>query len=99
MARREIPLSVGDTFGDILSWRWNRAARRYETEHHDHELRVQFHKVGGRYSRTLPDGTPNIHGGKGFWTIEVDCDRASTKFATAYEAKTAAVAEYKRRFK
>ena len=71
---------------------------RFTSEHHEHEMCVQFHKVGGRYSRTFPDGKENPNGPKSYWTVEVDRDRGFTKYKTSDEAKRAAVAEYIRRF-
>lgn len=92
------PDMVGDTFADILNWRWNRSRMQYEATHHGRRLLVRFHKVGGRWNRTLPDGTPNQWSRESYWTIDVDYDRPSQKFPTADEAKTAAAAEYRRRF-
>ncbi len=92
------PLTVGDTYGDILSWRWDRARMRFTAEHSDRLLVVQFHKIGGRHSRTLPDGSPNPSGRKGYWTSMVEGDRSLAKYDTADEAKAAATVEYRRRF-
>lgn len=93
------PQIVGDTFADILSWRWDRAHMRYTATHGGSELRVLFHKVGGRWSKTFADGTPNKHQKRrGFWTPEVDDDRprsSAYEFATADEAKDAAAQMYR----
>lgn len=100
----KMPLTVGDTYGDILSWRWDRTSRRFEASHAGRVIHIQFHKVGGRYSKTLTDGTPNPNGAQSYWTWSRqgagirDTDRSLTKFKTADEAKTAAVLEYRRRF-
>ena len=83
------PQMVGDTFADILSWRWDRSRMC------DSELRVLFTKVGGRWSKTFADGTPNIHQKRrGFWKAEVDGDRPQREFATADEAKDEAAKMY-----
>lgn len=95
----EVPLSVGPTYGDHLAWRWDRSNRRFVCEQAGHEIFIQFHKVGGRWSKTLPDGTPNPNGPKSYWTFELDRDRSHAHYKTAYEAKVAVVAEYKRRFR
>lgn len=92
------PDMVGDTFADILNWRWNRSRMQYEATHRDRLLLVRFHKIGGRWNRTLPDGTPNPWPHESYWTIEVDYERRSLKFKTADEAKAAAAEEYRRRF-
>lgn len=70
----------------------------FVADHGDHEMIVKFHKVGGRYSRTLPDGEPNPNGPQSYWTIEVDRDRSRTKHASSDAAKRAAIDEYIRRF-
>lgn len=70
----------------------------FTSDHHEHEMIVKFHKVGGRYSRTLPDGAPHPSPSRSYWTVEVDCDRSRTQYKTSDEAKRAAVAEYIRRF-
>jgi hypothetical protein len=94
----KIPQTVGDTFNDILSWRWDRSRMCYVATHGDSELRVLFTKVGGRWSKTFADGTPNVHQKRhGYWTPEVDNDRPrsnSYQFATADEAKDAAAKMY-----
>lgn len=93
-----IPLMTGDTIGTSVVWRWNRARMRFEANHEGHEIRIDFHKVGGRWSRALPDGTPTPGAGSSYWTSEIDCDRSRVKHPSADDAKRAAVAEFKRRF-
>ncbi len=94
-------LMTGSTFGSIVSWTWDRARMRFVAAHKAHTMIVQFHKVGGRYNRTLPDGDPNPNpsAGKSYWTAEVDHDHQQRRiqYKTSAEAKRAAVAEYVRR--
>lgn len=89
---------TGTTFGSIVTWQWDRAAMAFTSNHGGHELIVKFHKVGGRYSRTLPDGSPNPNPPRSYWTIEVDRDRSLAKYKTPDEAKRTIVSEYIRRF-
>lgn len=88
----------GTTFGSAAIWRWDRSKMRFTCEHRDHEIIVHFHKVGGRWSKTLPDGTPTARSGLSHWTFEVDGDRSSKKYDGAPEAQDAAIVEFKRRF-
>ena len=90
----KVPQIVGDAYGDILAWRWNRGRMRFEAEHDGHKLVVQFRKVGGRWSRTLRDGTPNQRAGQSYWAAEVDGERRRVHYDTADEAKDAAAELY-----
>lgn len=92
-------LLFGDTIGSAPSWRWDRSRRYYEAEHNGHTVRVHFHKLGGRWSRTLPDGKANPNPPRSYWTFDIDGDHPRhMQFASADEAKIAAVTEYRRRF-
>lgn len=94
-------MMVGDTYGDIVSWTWNRSKMRYEASVAGHALVVYFHKLGGRWSKTFADGTPNVHQARrGYWTASVDGDHphrtAASQFATARDAQLAAVERLRR---
>ncbi len=96
---KELPITVGPTMYDHLSWRWDKRARAWKAEHDGHDLTVYFHKLGGRWNRRFFDGTPNPNPANSYWTAAVDGDHPRhRKFATAYEAKLAAAEDYKRRF-
>jgi hypothetical protein len=75
---------------------------RFEATHGDHLLRVRFHKVGGRWSKTFADGTPNVHQRRrGYWTAEVDGDHPHSEawqFETSDQAKDAAVKIFRQRY-
>ena len=95
----KIPLTLGSSYGAMVSWRWDRAHMRFEATHDDHVIRIHFHKIGGRWNKTLPDGTPNPSPGRSYWTSEVDSHHNSTtRHVDAESAKRAAVAEFKRRY-
>lgn len=89
---------LGDTMNTLVSWTWDRSGMRFDAEHGEHTMRVQFHKVGGRWSKTLPDGAPTPGAGSSYWTSDVDGDRSSVKHQNSDQAKAAAVAEFIRRF-
>jgi hypothetical protein len=95
------PQMVGDMFGDALVWHWNRSLMQYETEHDGTKLHVYFHKIGGRWSRTLPSGKENESAGRSYWTIlmqpqGVYAERPSTRYADADAAKEAVAEMYRR---
>lgn len=97
----KIPMMIGESYADIVSWIWNRSAMRYEASPAGHELRVYFHKLGGRWSKTFADGTPNTHQKRrGYWTASVDGDHPhrlpECQFATAHDAQFAAVERLRR---
>ncbi len=94
----KVPHMFGTSIGSAVVWRWDRAHMRFAAEHREHWVVVQFHKLGGRWSKTLPDGAPNDDSSKSYWTIGVDGERSSKKHATSADAKGAAVAEFARRF-
>lgn len=95
------PQLVGDTFNDVLSWRWDRTRMEYATEQKSAELRVRFHKIGGRWSKTLPDGKPNKHQiRRGYWTIAMQPSGAygqqpTTRYESADLAKEAVAEMYR----
>ncbi len=93
------PLSTGDTYGDIVAWTWDRSGMRFVCELSDCTLTVQFHKVGGRWSKTYADGTPNPHPDRCYWTIALDTENwpDHTKYKSADEAKIAIIARYNKR--
>ena len=93
------PLMLGTSYGSMVAWQWSRTDMRYEATHGDHVLRVHFHKVGGRWGTTLPDGRPNPSVGRSYWTSEVDSHRdVITRHKDADSAKRAAVTEFKRMY-
>jgi hypothetical protein len=97
----KLPQTVGDTMGDVLAWHWDRVHVRFAAEHEGAELRVRFHKIGGRWSKLLPDGTPNKHQGRrGYWTIELQPHNAyivqpTAQYQSADEAKEAVAELYR----
>lgn len=90
---------LGDTYGSIVSWRWDRAKMRFYADTGEHEILIHFHKVGGRWSKTLPDGTPTHGARSSYWTYQIDGEHSPTlRFKSANEAKTAACVEHRTRF-
>jgi hypothetical protein len=95
------PQMVGDTMNDVLAWRWDRVHMHFAAEHDGARLRALFHKLGGRWSKLLPNGTPNKHQARrGYWTIELQPRGAYTvqptaQYQNADEAKEAVAALYR----
>ena len=90
-----VPDKVGDTFADVLHWTWDRAAMRHVAEHKGARLCVDFHKIGGRYSKQT--GRSKLC----YWTISLTPadtygTRSLTHFLTADAAKAAVVEMYVR---
>jgi len=109
----KLPQMVGDMMSDVLNWRWDRGRMRYEAtiasrdgEDGDHTILVQFTKIGGRWSKNLPDGTPAPYArARGCWTARVDNEdvvqgppKYGREFESAEAAKDAAAREFVRRY-
>jgi hypothetical protein len=97
----KVPQMVGDSYADILVWTWDRSRMHYETKHEGTILRVLFHKIGGRWSKTLPNGKPNPSDRRSYWTISIQPhdtypERPIDRYDSAEAAKEAVAEMYRK---